>query len=88
MSHSANPLAAELSGTHAKTRGVKPRRWRVIHACEFARDVLSIVEGQVAMGMFPYIVTPHGAGSAELYLSNRGPEPKGRALLFRTRTSS
>jgi len=51
---------------HAKPR---PRAWRVIHACEFARDVLPVVEGQVTAGMKPYIVTPQGAGSAEVYLS-------------------
>jgi glycosyltransferase involved in cell wall biosynthesis len=53
--------------------GVAARRpataWRVIHACEYARDVLPVVEGQIAAGMRPYIVTPQGAGSAELYLA-------------------
>jgi glycosyltransferase involved in cell wall biosynthesis len=43
----------------------------VIHACEHFRDVLSVVEGQVAVGMRPYIVTPQGAGKAELYLSGK-----------------
>ena len=45
--------------------------WRVIHACEYARDVLPVAEGQVAVGMRPYIVTPQGAGAAELYLSGK-----------------
>src|SRR5690349_17775487 len=49
----------------------RSRAWRVIHACEFARDVLPVVEGQVAAGMKPYIVTPQGAGSAEVYLSRK-----------------
>jgi hypothetical protein len=49
------------------------RTWRVLHACEFARDVLPVAEGQVAVGMFPYIVTPQGAGAAELYLSGKDP---------------
>jgi hypothetical protein len=31
--------------------------------------VLPLVEGQIAAGMRPYIVTPQGAGSAELYLA-------------------
>lgn len=52
-------------------QSVRPRAWRVIHACEFARDVLPVVEGQVASGMRPYIVTPQGEGTAELYLSGR-----------------
>ena len=46
----------------------------MIHACEYARDVLPVVEGQVAAGMRPYIVTPQGAGSAELYLARPGQE--------------
>ena len=48
--------------------------WRVIHACEYARDVLPLVEGQIAAGMRPYIVTPQGAGSAELYLARPNQE--------------
>ena len=47
--------------------------WRVIHACENVRDVLPVAEGQVAVGMRPYIVTRHGAGAAELYLSGKEP---------------
>jgi glycosyltransferase involved in cell wall biosynthesis len=52
----------------------KPKTWRVIHACEYARDVLPLVEGQVTAGMRPYIVTPHGAGAAELYLREKNLE--------------
>ena len=60
----------------------KPRHWRVIHACEYARDVLPLVEGQVSAGMRPFIVTPTGAGTAELYLSKRDLEqPDGLSLL-------
>lgn len=60
----------------------RPRAWRVIHACEYARDVLPVVEGQVAAGMRPYIVTPQGEGSAELYLSGRGQDqPRSMSLL-------
>lgn len=60
----------------------RARAWRVIHACEYARDVLPVVEGQVAAGMRPYIVTPQGAGSAELYLSGRGQDqPRSLSLL-------
>lgn len=43
----------------------------MIHACEYARDVLPLVEGQVLAGMRPYIVTPQGAGSAEVYLNKK-----------------
>ena len=60
----------------------RTRAWRVIHACEYARDVLPVVEGQVAAGMRPYIVTPQGAGTAELYLSGKRQEqPRSFSLL-------
>lgn len=60
----------------------KSRQWRVIHACEYARDVLPIVEAQVSVGMRPFIVTPMGAGTAELYLSQKELEqPDGLSLL-------
>ncbi len=56
--------------------------WRVIHACEHVRDVLSVAEGQVAVGMRPYIVTPQGSGAAELYLSGKEPgQPAPLSLL-------
>ena len=48
--------------------------WRVIHACEYARDILPLVEGQVAVGMRPYIVTPQGGGAAEFYLAKKDSE--------------
>jgi hypothetical protein len=46
-------------------------KWRVIHACEYACDILPVVEEQLTAGMRPYLVTPHGAGTAELYLAKR-----------------
>ncbi|MGZ4831082.1 MAG: glycosyltransferase, partial [Candidatus Angelobacter sp.] len=60
----------------------RTKAWRVIHACEYARDVLPVVEGQVAVGMRPFIVTPQGAGAAELYLSGRNQDqPRSLSLL-------
>lgn len=60
----------------------RAKLWRVIHACEYARDVLNVVEGQVAVGMRPYIVTPQGAGTAELYLSGgKQDQPRSLSLL-------
>jgi glycosyltransferase involved in cell wall biosynthesis len=54
----------------------------VIHACEYARDVLPVIETQLTGGMRPYIVTPQGGGSAELYLSGRPQEqPRSLSLL-------
>jgi glycosyltransferase involved in cell wall biosynthesis len=65
--------------------GSQPRTaWRVIHACEYARDVLPVVEGQIAAGMRPYIVTPQGAGSAELYLARPGQEQARSFSLLRS----
>lgn len=46
-------------------------KWRVLHACEYARDILPLVEGQVNAGMRPYLVTPQGSGTAELYLGKK-----------------
>jgi hypothetical protein len=65
--------------TESPSRSSRARAWRVIHACEHARDVLPVVEGQVAVGMRPFIVTPQGAGTAELYLSGK-PQETTRAL--------
>lgn len=50
----------------ARSRAVHP--WNVVHACEQARDVLTLVEGQLAVGMRPFLVTPAGFGSARSYL--------------------
>src|SRR5262249_17071512 len=61
------PSSAPRAHEGRKTR---PSSWRVIHACEHARDVLPVVEGQLAVGMRPYVVTPGGAGAAEAYLSS------------------
>ncbi len=49
--------------------GPKSKAWRIIHACENAREVLPVIEAQLSAGMRPYIVTPGGAGTAEAYLS-------------------
>lgn len=76
QSGQANGAAGTVS------RGGRTKLWRVIHACEYARDVLPVVEGQVAVGMRPYIVTPQGAGTAELYLSGGNQdEPRTLSLL-------
>lgn len=65
-------------------RTARVRAWRVIHACEYARDVLSVVEGQVSAGMRPFIVTPQGAGTAELYLSGTQPDDTRSLSLLRS----
>ena len=67
----------------AESRRNTPKNWRVIHACEHARDILPVVEGQVAAGMRPYIVTPQGAGAAELYLNKKDLEQPDTLSLLR-----
>ncbi|HEX3154949.1 MAG TPA: glycosyltransferase [Candidatus Angelobacter sp.] len=72
----------QSDGTGTLPRFAKAKVWRVIHACEYARDVLPVVEGQVAVGMRPFIVTPQGAGAAELYLSgDNHDQPRSLSLL-------
>lgn len=74
---------SRLDSNSPDPRAVKPRSWRVIHACEHARDVLPVVEGQVAAGMRPYIVTPQGAGAAEFYLAQKDLGPVDTLALLR-----
>lgn len=69
---------------HSVSEAARPRAWRVIHACEYARDVLPVVEGQLATGMRPYIVTPEGEGSAELYLAGRRQDERRPLSLLRS----
>ncbi|HET9183419.1 MAG TPA: glycosyltransferase [Candidatus Angelobacter sp.] len=80
--HPSSPDQGSRAPQSAFKEFGRPRAWRVIHACEYVRDVLPVVEGQVAAGMRPYIVTPAGEGSAELYLSGRGQDqPRSLSLL-------
>jgi len=78
MRSSKAPSPSQLL-QHSVSEATRARAWRVIHACEYARDVLPLVEGQLAAGMRPYIVTPEGEGSAELYLAGR-PQDERRPL--------
>lgn len=40
----------------------KQRAWRVVHAAESSRDLLPLIEGQIAIGMRPFLLTPNGGG--------------------------
>src|SRR5690348_422290 len=40
----------------------KQRAWRVVHAAESSRDLLPLIEGQTAIGMRPFLLTPGGSG--------------------------
>ena len=87
VSNGAKPANGHGAARHHQGGGPAPRpqtAWRVIHACEYARDVLPVVEGQIAAGMRPYIVTPQGAGSAELYLARPGHEQTRSFSLLRS----
>lgn len=80
----SNVLQPELRADADKdSRHISIRNWRVIHACEHARDVLPMVESQVLAGMRPYIVTPRGAGSAEVYLNQKDLEETSTLSLLR-----
>jgi Glycosyl transferase 4-like domain len=61
-SRANSPEANELS----PCKQVFP--WKVIHACEQVRDVLNVVESQLAVGMRPFLVTPTSFGSGLSYL--------------------
>lgn len=45
-----------------QTRNRKLRAWRVVHAAESSRDLLPLIEGQTAVGMRPFLLTPTGSG--------------------------
>ena len=57
------------------------RAWQVLHACEQVRDLLPVIEGQLAVGMRPYLATPRGAGAAALFL-RQVPQPVQTASLL------
>lgn len=42
----------------------KRHPWNVVHACELAREILPLLEGQLAVGMRPSLLTPGGYGVA------------------------
>ncbi|MBV9436179.1 MAG: glycosyltransferase family 4 protein [Acidobacteria bacterium] len=56
-------LSADQTNAPLGTRVINKRHpWSVVHACEAARDVLPLVEGQLAAGMRPQLLTPAGFG--------------------------
>jgi glycosyltransferase involved in cell wall biosynthesis len=59
--------ASTIHPATEKTRS-RPHAWKVVHACELAREVLPLVQGQLAAGMRPYLLTPTGYGSARKFL--------------------
>src|SRR5438477_6872289 len=69
----------EFSLTGKSDVGVRP--WNVIHACTQARDILPLLDVQVSAGMRPFLVTPHGSGTPDLYLRTAEESPKTASLL-------
>lgn len=51
-------MAALDASVSPRVADVRP--WRVLHVCEAARQVWPVVEGQLAVGMHPSVVTPSG----------------------------
>jgi len=68
--------AGKLAGK-ATSGEVHP--WNVVHACTQVRDILPLIDVQVSAGMRPFLVTPHGSGTPDLYL--RAAEEKRKAGL-------
>lgn len=49
------------------------KKWHVVHACEYARDVVDLVDAQIAAGMQTYVVTRQvGAIAAEAGTASHG----------------
>src|SRR6185437_8408000 len=53
--------AGERDSAHQATSR-KQHAWRVVHATESSRDLLPLIEGQIAIGMRPFLLTPAGSG--------------------------
>jgi hypothetical protein len=55
--------------------------WNVVHACTQVRDILPLLDVQVSAGMRPFLVTPHGSGTPDLYLRAAEDSAKPASLL-------
>src|SRR3954447_4245359 len=72
-------LSRETPVARSSAAGVRP--WNVVHACSQVRDVLPLVDVQVSAGMRPFLVTPHGSGTPDLYLRSAEENAKPASLL-------
>ena len=76
---------ANLSRSERHARhSYRPHPWIVIHACELARDVLPLLEGQLAAGMRPSLLTPTGAVATTAFLESPKPESLSSISLLHT----
>lgn len=81
-SRSKGLLAIEAGTSSNSAKGKqKQRAWKVVHACESAREVLPLVEGQVAIGMRPFLLTPSGSGFAPAFREHPNQIPAKISLL-------
>jgi len=58
--------------------------WKVAHACELAREVLPLIQGQTAAGMRPSLITPAAYAVAPAVLDNNPAENVMPVSLLRT----
>src|SRR4051812_33377740 len=73
-------------GPSNKQTKTAPKRhpWMVVHACELAREVLPLVEGQLAAGMRPFLLTPGGYGAAGTFLDTSNGDTAAQISLLET----
>ena len=69
------------TGKTSKQTAEEVHPWNVVHACTQARDILPLLDVQVSAGMRPFLVTPHGSGTPDLYLRNAEDNAKPASLL-------
>jgi glycosyltransferase involved in cell wall biosynthesis len=80
----ARLLKTEQSLSVKHKQAPRQHAWKVVHACEFAREILPLVEGQVAVGMRPLLLTPGGFGAAGLFLDSTKRDSTSPISLLRT----
>src|SRR5690348_1353836 len=61
-SKSARLMKGEGRDSVHQAKSRKQRAWRVVHAAESSGDLLPLIEGQIAFGMRPFLLTPAGSG--------------------------
>jgi len=61
-------MGSGLSDSDRRAHVSRQYPWTVIHACELARDVLPLLEGQLAAGMRPSLLTPTGITAVNPFL--------------------
>lgn len=79
LSNRERPSAVEQHASKAASGEVHP--WNVVHACTQVRDILPLIDVQVSAGMRPFLVTPHGSGTPDLYLRSADESAKTASLL-------